>query len=321
MSLAKTVIRIGLIGGLAAGGLALIAGPQRVHALFHQARHTVTNAIDNAIDDPVALRNQLRNLEKQYPERIASVRGELASLDQQVAELTRDRDVANKVVELASADFSVLEASLAQAESARTESPSAIIRVRFDGRAVDLDDAYGRATQIKNTMNAYQGRAYEAQRSVELLAQQRDRLSDLLNQLETEHADFRAQLFQLDGQIEVIERNDRLIAMVQEREDAIRKYDKFETVSLDQVTHRMAKIRAEQEARLQSLASGSQERHYAEEAEAMLKGEATAKQLFEATKALEPAAPQPTIEVSPDGTKELMPGDQVASSRKIVVID
>ena len=132
MSLAKTVIRIGLIGGLAAGGLALIAGPQRVHALFHQARHTVTNAIDNAIDDPVALRNQLRNLEKQYPERIASVRGELASLDQQVAELTRDRDVANKVVELASADFSVLEASLAQAESARTESPSAIIRVRFD---------------------------------------------------------------------------------------------------------------------------------------------------------------------------------------------
>lgn len=320
MSLAKTVIRVGLIGGLAAGGLALIAGPQRVHALFHQARHTVTDAIDAQIGDPVALRNQLRRLEQAYPERIATVRGELASLDQQVAELTRDRDVAQKVVELASADFSVLEATLAQAETARNESPSAIIRVRFEGQAIDLDDAYNRAVQIKSTVNAYQGRACEADRSIELLAQQKDRLSQLLNELETEHADFRAQLFQLDGQIEVIERNDRLIAMVQEREDAIRKYDKFETVSLDQVTNRMAKIRAEQEARLQSLASGSQEQDYAKQAEAMLNSEATAKQLFEATKALAPVAPAPTIEVSPDGAKQLLPGERVAS-RKTIVID
>ena len=320
MSLAKTVIRFGLIGGLAAGGLALIAGPQRVGALFHQARHTVTDAIDAQIGDPVALRNQLRRLEQEYPERIASVRGELASLNQQMAELTRDRDVAQKVVELASIDYESISASLAQAEEVRTESPYAVIRVRFDGRAFDLDDAYSRAVQIKNTMNAYQGRAYEADRSVELLAQQRDRLTELLNELETEHADFRAQVFQLDGQIEMIERNDRLIAMVQEREDAIRKYDKFETVSLDQVTGRMAQIRAEQEARLEQLASGAETRNYAEQAEAMLNAEASAKQLFEATKALEPAAaPAPTIEVSPNGSKELMPGEQVASCKTIVI--
>ncbi len=320
MTFMKSVIRFGVIGGLAAGGLAMIAGPQRVHALFHQARHTVTDAIDSAIDDPVALRNQLRRLEKAYPERIASVRGELASLTQQMAELSRDRDVAQKVVELASADLDELSSLLAQADTARAESPMAIVKVRFDQRSYSLDNGWGRATQIQNTVNAYTGRATEADRSIDLLTQQQERLASLLTQLETEHSDFRAQLFQLDGQIEMIERNDRLIAMVQEREDAIRKYDKFETVSLDQVTNRMAKIRAEQEARLQALAAGESTENYAKQAEAMLNSEASAKQLFEATKALTPMAPVPTIEVTPDGQTQLLPGERVAQ-RSTIFID
>lgn len=317
----KPLFRLAVIGGLTAGGVFLLAQTPRGGAMYSQIKTKITNTIDSAIDDPVALRAQLRSLERQYPERIAKVRGELAELNEQAQRVERDRQVALKVVEMASADLDTITDRLEQARSVREDSPGAVIRVRFEDRTMSVEESYNRATQIRNTVSAYTTRANEAERSMQVLGQQSERLTDLLNELEKEHTAFQTQLTQLDGQIEVIARNEKLIDMVEQREQAIRNLDRFETVSLDQVSGRMAKIQAEQEARLNSLMSGAERRTYEDMAEQELSREQSARQLFESTMQLPLTLPSETIEIGDDG--EVKRGDDqrgpVASRDRVII--
>lgn len=318
----KPLFRLAVIGGLAAGGVFLISQTPRGGAMISQVKSKITNTIDSAIDDPIALRAQLRNLERQYPERIAKVRGELAELNQQSDRLERDRAVALKVVEMASNDLDVLTARLDQARNVRQDSPHAVINVRFEDRTMSLEESYNRATEIRNTVQAYTVRASEAERSLQVLNQQSGRLTDLLNELESEHTAFQTQLAQLDGQIEVIARNEKLIDMVEEREKAIRNLDRFESVSLDQVTGRMAKIQAEQEARLTSLLSGAERRSYEDMAEQELSREQSAREIFESTMKLPFELPRETIEIGDDGEVEHDSDSRgPVASRDTVIID
>ena len=57
----------------------------------------------------------------------------------------------------------------------------------------------------------YLSRAADLETDLGYLHDQEAQLSDLLDRLETEHAEFQAKLFQLDAQIDTIARNDRLI--------------------------------------------------------------------------------------------------------------
>ena len=67
----RFIIRWGLIGGLAVGGITLLVGPQRVMACLDQLRKEANSVVENLVEDPVALRRQLDNLAKQYPTRLA----------------------------------------------------------------------------------------------------------------------------------------------------------------------------------------------------------------------------------------------------------
>jgi len=323
MALVKTAIRIAVVGGLVTGVGILVAGPERVMALAGQARNTVNTVIDSQIDDPVALRAQLRSLEAEYPKRIADVRGDLGELNSQLGDLERDKQIAQKVIEMASADRDGLSTVLTKAEAARESSPYATIHVRFDGGTMSLDQAYARGTQINNTINAYTTRAVEADRNISFLSKQKDRLDKLLTDLETERAQFQAQVWQLDNQIEMIARNDKLINMVEALQKTLDKYDRYDAVSLDQVTKKMAKIRAEQEARLHELANSSKSTNYEEEAKQMLQSEEFARTVFEKSLEAAPSAFTPdVIEVTPDNDDAPASDaqhDKLALSKKIVV--
>lgn len=320
MSIGKTVIRVAVIGALATGATVLVAGPERVMAIAGQARQVVITKIDRNIKDPVALRGQLRSLEAEYPKRIAAVRTDLVELQGQLASLERDRDVAQKVVEMASADLTSMRDVLAKADSARADSPYAVINVRFGGRTLSLDQAYARATQVNNTVNVYTGQLTSAERDIGLLRQQQERLQEMLTQLETERAQFQAQVWQLDGQIEMIARNDKLIEMVEARQKTLDKFSRYEAVSLDQVTHKMNAIRAEQESRLQSLMNQEQSTDYHKAAEAMIDAETLSRNVFERSLEAAPAVPAAqTIEVSPQGVRTAPSAEQVALNKPIVV--
>ena len=70
----KTVVRTGVIVALVGGTAAVIAGPHRVGAAFHQTQSHINQVIDEHIDDPIALRSQIKRLEAEYPKKIAQVR-------------------------------------------------------------------------------------------------------------------------------------------------------------------------------------------------------------------------------------------------------
>ncbi len=316
MAIVKTVMRVAVVGGLAVGVAVLVAGPDRVAALAGQARQAVNCVIDKNIKDPVALRAQLRSLEAEYPKRIGEVRSDLAELQAHLFDLERDQAVSRKVVDMAQTDLAEVTDMLGRAEAARTESPMAAISVRFDDRNYSLDQAYSRATQITNTVNVYSTRASEADRDIAYLKEQQKVLEELLSQLETERAQFQAQIWQLDGQIEMIARNDKLIDVIEKRQATIDKYSRYEAVSLEQITSRMEKIRSEQESRLKSLTSQSQGTNYEKRAKAMIDTENAARDVFKKSQSLAPV-PTKTIEIAPGAGPQKSAGPNAAASSSL----
>jgi peptidoglycan hydrolase CwlO-like protein len=274
MPIVRTIVRAGVITAVVGGTAMVVAGPDRAFAVFSQTRTRVNTAIDARVTDPVALRAQLKDLESQYPRRIADVRGDLAELNEQLSQLDRELAVSRKVVHMADADLDQMQDVLARAEEARTEAAGHIIRVRFDdNRPMSLDDAYGRANRVSQVRSAYATRAADIERDLGYLGQQKERLETLLEQLETERAEFQTQLWQLDRQVDAIARNDRMIELMQKREATIENQSRYRAASLDQVTARLADIRAKQEAKLQMHSQSTDVKNYENAAKYLLDSE------------------------------------------------
>ncbi|MFI4882333.1 MAG: hypothetical protein ACIAQU_07085 [Phycisphaerales bacterium JB064] len=274
MPLVKTIIRVGVIGTLVGGGLIAVAGPERVGAALTQARDTVNEAIDRNIDDPVKMRAQLRKLEAQYPERIERVRQDLATLDTQSGEYERELAVAQRVVELAEADLDAMQGLFARAEEAMASAGhGTIVRVSFGGTKMDLSDAQARAMQIEKTRDAYLVESESISRDIDLLGKQRERLNDLLAKLESERAQFQSELWRLNQQIDAIARNERMIDMMEARQKTLDELGPYKAHSIDQVKDRLAQLRSQQEAKLESLATGQKELSYEDRAKLSIGGQ------------------------------------------------
>lgn len=271
MGFLKPVIWMSVAGTLAAGTAFAVMGPHRAHALVTSMQGKINASIDSQIDDPVALRQQLRELEAQYPGRIAEVKGDLAELQSQIAQLGRERTVSLRVAELAQADFGQMKALLAKAQTAQNGGTGSIVRVRFGEEALDMDQAYAKANQISQLQSAYSSKASDLSANLSVLQQQEVRLTQILNQLESERAEFQTQLWQLDRQVDAIARNDRMIEMLEKRQESFAKYDRYgDVASPDHVKGRIARVLAEQEARLNDLSLASNQNDYERQAEADL---------------------------------------------------
>jgi chromosome segregation ATPase len=254
----KTLIRVGVITAASAGVAVLIAGPHRAAALVSQARESIMTHIDDSIEDPVALRSQLRELEREYPGKISQVRGDLAELRAQSKQLERDRAVSERVVALADRDLGVIRPLLEEADSAQAQKASYgdirnVVSVRFDNHTYTLDQARSKANQIAHTRVAYANRAADAAHDLVYLAQQEERLDELLTQLESERAQFQSQLWQLDRQVDAIARNEKLIDMLEKRKKTIEECSRYEVASLDHIVSKLAEVRARQQAELDVL--------------------------------------------------------------------
>lgn len=304
----KTVIRFGVIAGLGTGAAVLVAGPERVGALVSSARSRVIQTIDSHIDDPTVLRAQLRELAEQYPDRIAEVRGDLAELQEQMRQMASDKVVSERVVALAESDLGVLQPMLERAQAARAAAhPGQAVLVSLGSRDMTLEQAYSRATQISQTRNAYATRVADADRTLDYLGQQEERLQALLTKLENEQAEFQTQLWQLDHQVDAIARNDRLLEMLEKRQKEIDDQTRYDVVSLEQVNQRLAQIRAKQESQFQALDQSAHRLDYEDVARQQVEAEQTAEREFQ--RSLQGAEPLPAdpIRIGPgedDGDSE-----------------
>lgn len=256
----KTMVRFGVIGTAVGAGAVVVAGPDRVMNMVHQARAGINEVIDENIDDPIALRNQLRKLEREYPARISEVHAELSAVNQQMAQLEDEYEVAQLKVELTSADLDGLKSLIERGEQARVENASySTVKIKFDGQTLKMDDAYEKANRIGQLRSAFSNQAADIERDLGILGQQQEQLTTLLDQLQTERAEFQTKLWQIEQEIDAIARNDRLIEMLEARQ---KRLDQFDSpyggiVSVDQLNAKMADLRAAQEQRLQMLAQGS----------------------------------------------------------------
>lgn len=266
MAFTKGLVRIVVITGLVGGAAAIVAGPDRLCALGSQTRGKIQSAIDGKISDPVALRAQLKSLEGTYPGRIAEVRGDLAELREQTRQLNRELEVSERVTQLSAADMDTMQGMIARAEEASASDETAIVRVVFNNEPVDLKEAYNKANRIRQVHNAYSSRAADIKRDLGYLAQQETRLTSLLDTLETEHAEFQAQMWALDRQVDSIARNDRMISMMEKRQRTIDEQSRYSANSLDQLQGRFADIRAKQEAKLEAFGTTGTTLNYEERA-------------------------------------------------------
>jgi chromosome segregation ATPase len=274
----KTLIRVGVITAASAGAAVLIAGPDRAAALVSQTREKIMDTIDERIEDPVALRNQLRELERDYPQRISQVRGDLAELQEQMRQLDRDRAVSERVIALADRDLATLGPALDEAEAVQAEAASftgvrTLASVQFDSRTYTLEQARSRAHQIAQTRVAYANRAADAAHDLIYLQQQEERLDKLLAQLEHERTQFQSQLWQLDRQVDAIARNENLIEMLEKRKQTIEECSRYEVGTLDQMVARLAEVRARQQAELDVLSGQDGDLDYEEVAKMQLGSE------------------------------------------------
>ncbi len=266
----KTVVRGVVITALAGGVLVAVAGPQRVGALVNQTRGNIVSVIDENIDDPILLRQQIKKLEAQYPGKIAEVRSDLSEVQTQIAQLERELQIANKVVALATGDLEVVDSQIAQARVTQSANPGAIVRISFDNKPVDLEDAYGKRQQIEQTKNLYSSRAKDLGTDLGYLRDQESQLADLHERLTTEQDEFQAKLYQLDAQIDSIARNDRLIGMMEDRQATIDEHSRFQANSLDQLDSRLTQIRSEQRSRIESITRKNEAHDYESEAEFLI---------------------------------------------------
>jgi DNA repair exonuclease SbcCD ATPase subunit len=269
-SILKSFTRLALIIFVIAGIVAMVAGPQRMQAMAQQVHTEISQAIDSQIDDPVALRSQLRELESEYPKKISQVRNDLAELNGQIQLLEREKAVAERVVELANRDaegFSVALSQSSQSISSRARTAS----THYVSSAA-LSRTRARAAQAQNVALTYAERAQEATRELGYLYQQAERMEELLAQLESERAQFQAQLLQLERQVDAVARNERLINLMEKRNRTIEQMSRYEAGSLENLQGRLDSIRNRQEAELEVLSNAQNSVSYEDRAKLEMNG-------------------------------------------------
>lgn len=298
MAFFKHVVRYGVIAGLVGGTAAVVAGPDRICALGTQVQNGINSTIDAHIDDPVALRQQMRKLAGQYPERICAVQRDLAELKSQQSQLNQEAMVSDRVVELAAADLDQMRGLIGRAEAtqnaAMTGGEAQIVRVVFGDESLDMKQAYTKARSIQQVHDAYAQRGTDIQRDLGYLSQQESRLSQLLDQLQGEYTDFQAQMWQMDRQVDTISRNERLITVMEKRQRTLDQQGRYGADSMGQLASRFADIRAKQEARLETLSQSSNINSYEDKAKIQL----DAQRAYRPLSAVKPAKPN-VVEITP----------------------
>ena len=272
----KKMFKVGALATVVVGAAGLaavaIAGESRTRAVVREVRTSVQTSIDRAIENPSALRAQLREMEKEYPEKIAQVRGDLSELQQEIRLLERERAICERVVALVEDDLGGLELELS----------AEVVPVSDTGLQPTWRRPSATATrvgQLQDQRALYQTRVGDADHSLLYMRQQETRLENLLTKLEAERVEFQGQIAGLSRQIDAIARNDRLIGLLEKRNRTIEECSRYEAVSLDQITGRLASIRSRQEAELDHLATSEAATDYEQAARRQIAAETMVREM------------------------------------------
>ena len=272
----KTAVVATVVLGMAGAGAYALMGKHRTQAVVNELQDNLLESIDEHLDNPTMMRSQLRELEQEYPERIAQVQGDLAEIRHEIKQLEQEVLVSERVVSLAERDLERLGTQVASQVPAGPGAQLIGVRlqsVRLDGETYTPDSAHTQLQRVRATRSAYAGRATDARHDLGYLEKQAERMEELLVKLQGEQTEFRAQVVGLNRQIDAIGRNDRLLELLEKRNKTIAECSRYEAVSLDQITARLDQIKGKQEAALDLFASEERATDYEEEARQQLASE------------------------------------------------
>ena len=257
LSFLGKALKVGVISavllGLAGAGAFALMGKHRSKAVVNELQESLLDSIDAHLDNPTLMRSQLRDLEQEYPQRIVQVQGDLAEIRHEIKQLEQEVAVSERVVVLADEDLARFQTQVSS--QTPVEAGTQLVSVRLDGEAYTPDSARTRLERIQATRGAYTSRAADARHDLGYLEKQATRLEELLAKLQGEQTEFRTQVLGLNRQIDAISRNERLIDLLEKRNQTIEECSQYETVSLNQITSRLDQVKGKQEAALDLLAS------------------------------------------------------------------
>ncbi len=274
--IAKTAFwGVAILGGLAIG-TTLVAGPHHTRHVVDKIRTNVQATLDEVKDNPVALRAQLQRLEAEYPKRIRAVQKDLGELQVEARRLRWEQAVSERVVEMAQRDLQALTLNgTPKGQAANLALSRTVGFPRESGNTIVVTTKSGAAAaqRLEGLAAQHAQNAQDAARDLGYIEKEIERFENLLVELETERAQYHAQLQHLNRQVDSIRRNERLLAMLRERQGLLENASRFESHSLDQITGRLAGIRSQQEAELELLAGSELEVDYEGRAKAELQWE------------------------------------------------
>jgi len=277
----RSLFRWGLIGALVLGGTTWLIGGDQVAAGLAQLRNQARDVVTAYVDEPTALRNQLQQLAEQYPDRIATVQGEIAEVKHQLAEFEHNTELARRVVAMTNEDLHDLKALVTRAES-KAQSTSRPVSLRFDGVRFSINEAYTEANRINKVRQAYADRLAQGEKQIEFLHKQQSRLQDILSKLQTEYDQYQTQLWQLEQQINAVERNEKLIELAKEHRATLESYDKLGKVgNFKQIEAKLREMQAIQESQLQTLTRETERKDYEQRAEYELQNTGAEQDVFD----------------------------------------
>ncbi|MFC1586807.1 hypothetical protein ACFL54_00715 [Planctomycetota bacterium] len=194
---------------------AFIFGKHRVTNVFSSMQSNVNQTIDDMLDTRVVLENKLKAVQKEYPSKIASVKIQLREIDKLLEDITKDIAVYEDVVTLCNDDLSALEVKMSElADNGDTGQ-----YIQFKAQNLDGNSALSKAEHILETRREYESKMEQAKTDAATLqAQQRD-MQVYLQDIEKEYHTFLNEVAKLQQEIEIIDRNEKIIGMFEDQKD------------------------------------------------------------------------------------------------------
>lgn len=205
--------RWGLTGLLVTVGLVAVVGLARVKTAYYSVRDHLRTNMDDLVDSRVALRHELGKLQKEYPERIADLRVELARADRDLAACLDDRRICEEVVLLAENDLDVLQQRISHAGN----GDLGFVSIEFRSERLGPDEATRRAARIASTATSYRRRLGDLEGEADLLREERASLQNQLTEIQSEYRTFQAEASSLLREIDALQRKEKMVEIAERR--------------------------------------------------------------------------------------------------------
>lgn len=262
----KGAVKFGALVVLVGGATAIVLGPARMGAMAQTVRESIRDSIDRSISDTTALKTKLQRLESQYPRQIAQTERDLADVRRQIGQVRHEIAVSEGVVALVDRDLETFEQLLTKADEQRRSGSFGVLRVRVGETTMTTSEAQLKATQLTKLRDSHRANASQLLGHLNKLESQELRLDEHLSLLASEHAELRGQIAMIERQIEAYERNERLLSNMEQRENRLATFDRYDAAGLEDFRRHMLSLEADQQRRFEAIGGDALSRDYEDRA-------------------------------------------------------